>query len=388
MTAPLSKVETGAEKKELIKQKEKKKPNWKLWGGIGGICGSALIVLFIVLGVRSRSTLKREGVNTRGNNSKQPESDETGGSGASRDGSKALHRLKPPVIKDSKDSTKGETADTGSSSILQQKPPGPKVLDPIKLTRQQTGPADRINNPNSSGSETRTTKTDSADPLVTTPIVPSTTTNTISQQVDTTESDASGIDPNSRNNVSQSEILLPSNFIEPTPDNVSEDVGDVIRNVDNPTDFKNALNKLRRNVQPPEGLLDSKVSYYADNLVENEMRKAVLKNVMEGDQEKIKAALNKYHKAVQQTNAVVELPSDARDIKDVEMYRIVRKCLSEGTLSASDKTELEDILSSPEKTHTMAEHSSQCLGLKLKDDSVEDAAATVKAYFSASDQMK
>ena len=362
MTAPLSKrVETGAEK-EQVKQKEKKKLNWKLWGTIGGLCGSVLILFFIILGVRNRSTGKKESVNTMGNNSKQPKSDETGGSGASRDGSRVTHELKHSVTKDSKNGSEGENGDTVSITSLQRKPPGPKVLEPIKLTRQQTAPADRINDSSSStdGSKTRAAKTqiNSVDPSGTNPMVPPPKTDTRSQQVDTSESDASGTDPNSRQNktepdVSPSEISLPSNFIEPTPDNLSEDVANVIKSVDNPNDFENALNELRRKAQAPESLSKSKAPYYADNLVETEMRKVVLKNVMEGDEEKIKAALDKYHKAVLQTKAVSELPSDADDIKEVEMYRIVRKCLSEGTLSASEKTKLEDILVSPDSTYTI-----------------------------------
>ena len=385
--------------KVLKKQKEKRKLNWKLWGAIGAFCSSALILLFIILGVRNRSIGKKKDVNTRGNNSKQLESDETGGSGASRDGSRVPHGLKSPVTEDLKDGSEGENADSGVSSGLQQKPPGSKALNPIKLTRQQTGPADRISDPSSltEGSKTGATKTQTnstADFSRTNPIVPPTKTDTTnSQQVDTTESDASGTNPNSRQNksepdASQSEISLPSSFIEPTPDHLSEDVTNVIKNVDSPAGFENALNELRRKAQPPKSLRESKAPYYADILVEREMRKAVLKNVMEGDEMKIKAALEKYHKTLQQTKAVSKLPSDAKDIKDVELYQIVRKCLIEGTLSASDKTKLEDIFANPEKTYTMRQVSSQYLGLKLRGDSVEDAAATVKAYFSASDQMK
>ena len=184
------------------------------------------------------------------------------------------------------------------------------------------------------------------------------------------------------------ELPLPKDFIEPTPESLLEEVGKVIKSVDNPTDFESALNGLRGKAQPPKGLHKVKIANYADNLVEREMRRAFLESVVVGDEEKIKFALEKYHKAVLQTKAVIELPSDAKDIKDIEMYQVVRKCLSEGTLSASDKTKLENILLSPEQIFTMVQTASQYLGYKLKRASEQEAAAIVKVYFCGSEEVK
>ena len=311
-----------------------------------------------------------QNVNPLKDNSKQPESAGTNVSGASSEDSKVPYELEPHVIKD----LEGENDKTGS--YLHKEP----------LASKRTGPVDRINDPNSS---TEGSDTNSVDSSKRNPIELPTMTETDSL----VESNASRLNTNSQENRSESDasqftFSLPNGFIEPTPKYLSEYVGNVIKNVDNPTDFKNALNGLRRKAKAPVNLRKSMVPYYADMLVEKEMRKAVLENVMEGDEEKIRAALGKYYRSVLQTKAVSELPSDAKDIKDVEMYRIARKCLLKGTLSASDKTKLEDILWSPEKTYTMGKYSSLCLGLKLKGDSVKDAAATVMAYFSGSDQLK
>ena len=261
-------------------------------------------------------------------NSKQPESAGTNVFGASSEDSKVPYELKPHVTKDLEDGSGGENDKSGFN--LQNEPPASKGA----------GLVDRINDPNSSTEGSDTNSVDSSE------------RNTIELPTMTdsdslVESDASGINSNSQENASQFAFSLPNGFIEPTPKYLSEYVGNLIKNVDNPTDFKNALNGLRRKAKAPVNMSKSKVPYYADILVEKEMRKAVLENVMEGDEEKIRAALGKYYRSVLQTKAVSELPSDARDIKDVEMYRIARKCLLKGTLSSSDKTKLEDILWEP-----------------------------------------
>ena len=376
MTDSLSVKKVVVEKeKKLEDHKGKKKPNWKLYGIIGSLFGAVLLIIFIVLGVRNESFGRRKGgVNVRDRSSSQQEvkDDATGAAGADRDG----RRLKTPVPAGAKDGSEGEN-DADNNAVLQGKPPGEKVLDPARLTPQSTRTADPITDLRTQTEASRTTKSlaDSSD-------APGT-------NINPTTAGTIGTGSQQNSSTSQSEFSLPKEFIMPPPDDLSDEISNVIKNADNPTDFKNALNVLRRKAQVPKNLRKIDAANYVDNLVEKEMKRVVLECVMEGDEGKIKAALEKYHKAVLQTKAVVELPRDANDIKDVEMYRIVRKCLSEGTLSASDKAKLEDILSSPEETYTMnSSFSAQFLALKLKGCSEEEAADTVKAYFRGSDQTK
>ena len=389
-------VNVVEKKGELESQKGKTKPNWKLFGIIGGLFGTALLVIYIVVGVRNGFFGRRKGVNVRVIDSKhQAEGEETDAAEVDRSSIRsvrAIHKLNSPGSIDVKDGPDGENADSnGFKSGLQQKPPGTKVVSPTKLTPHNTAPVDPITDARNQteASEGRTSKTlaDPSDANITPPIK---TDDPRSQQ---NSSNVSVIDQNSPENKSepdssQSGFSLPKDFIEPPPGDLSDEIRNVIKNVEKPADFKNALNELRRKAQPPKTLRKIEAALYADNLVEKEMKKLVLESVMEGGDEKIKAALETYHRAVLQTKAAVELPSNGKDIKDVEMYGIVRKCLSEGTLSASDKTKLEDILSSPEETYTMKANSAQYLALKLKGCSEEEAAGTVKAYFKGSDQTK
>ena len=185
-------------------------------------------------------------------------------------------------------------------------------------------------------------------------------------------------------------FLFPKDYHSPSLTKDAKDaIKNMVLNVDDPDAFFQNLSELKRIVKVPDVPFGLKAESYAETLAEEYLLKE-FKNVVVSDvsQEEINSALEVYHNVVEKTKAVAQLPKDVNMIKDVEMCRIAWKCIKEEKLSAEDKIKLQNILLSPQKSHIIPQKSSLFLGRKLLVLSEEEAAATVRAYFTRERKLK
>jgi hypothetical protein len=340
--------------KDKVRKEKKKESNWKPWA-IFGSCTLVLgIILFIVIWI-----LK--------------------GSGGSLDDNRERTHKNGPWGKNK--STDGaaddESGKNGDSSTLAKniyitKLDSLKARERSKLVTESTKPT-----VTSSKSGTDTSRTPVTDNL-NAPI-----TDTSSAPV-TDDSKAPLVDSVSENLL---KFPLPKNNYPPIPDEVKSLANNLVMNVDSPNAFADTLSKLRKAVYVPGFKVGLEVESYADSVAEEHLREE-FNNILvsEQNQDVIKSALETYHKVIRQNKAGAIIPNDLKDIKDVEMYQIVRKSITERTLSTKDKTRLQKILLGPNNPITMSPESSFFLGRKLTGCTEEEAAATIKAYFTGTEE--
>ena len=175
----------------------------------------------------------------------------------------------------------------------------------------------------------------------------------------------------------------------PIPDAVKALSKNLVLNVDDAKAFTDCLDDLRSKVALPSGMVGIEADTYVDSMVEKHLGEE-LKKVIFSDLSKdaIKGALEDYHKVVEKTKAVVHLPKDIKDIKDVEMCRIAWKCIKGGKLDADDKIQLQDILLSPSRSYTIGQDACAFLGRKLAGSTEDEAAATIKTFFTGNEELK
>ena len=184
------------------------------------------------------------------------------------------------------------------------------------------------------------------------------------------------------------EVQLPAKFLLPNTLEFMDDADKVAENAfEDKKVFLDSLNEQRK-AYKKKYPYSSSYANGMDSLVESRLREKFIKKVMKGNMEDIKSGLETYHWAIKQTNVPAEIPADIKDIKDVEIYRIVRKCLAERVLAEEDKLKLQNILQHPSLAITMTLKSSAYLGRKLEDSTVDEAFATVKKYFTGNAKLK
>ena len=219
-------------------------------------------------------------------------------------------------------------------------------------------------------------------------LMPKANNNDVSEGTKSTDPSKSGpaIEPSTSLPVS---IPFPISVISPISDETKKDIMEVTKHINDPAAFSAALIELKRIAGSYNtNLKGLEKENHGDNLVEKYMRIEVLNQVLKGDSQATTQALEAYHKAVQQTKAVAILPLDVKNIKEINLYEIVRKCVNEGTLSLADKVKLQDILLSPTKLFTFNVEEAMFLGRKIEGSSAEEAVNTIKTFFTGPDEVK
>ena len=347
--------------KDKVQKEKKKKSNWKPWAIFGG-CSLVLgIILFIIIWI-----LK--------------------GSGGRLDDSKERTQNYGPGGKNrpTDGAVDDESGKNGGSSTLAKNIYITK-LESLKARERAKPVTKPTDTSNKSGTDTSST------PITDTSSTPGTDTSSTPGTDDssapvTDTSSAPLVDPVSENML---KFPLPKNNYPPIPDEVKSLANNLVMTVDSPKAFADTLSKLRKAVFVPGFKVGLEVESYADSVAEEHLREE-FNNILvsEQNQDVIKSALETYHKVIRQTKAGAKIPNDLKDIKDVEMYQIVRKSITERALSTKDKTRLQDILLGPDNPITMSPESSFFLGRKLTGCTEEEAAATIKAYFTGNEETK